>query len=96
VILFHVTWIDNDPNATKVIGRHDAPVRHVKIIPSTNSTQVVSGSWDKTVRVWDCRAPSLNQQAIGHLSERIFAMDSNANYTVVGISICLCDTILKP
>eukprot|EP00967_Tisochrysis_lutea_P031609 scaffold37327_cov20-Tisochrysis_lutea.AAC.2 len=49
---------------------------------------LITGSWDKTLRFWDCRSPTpVHTQP---LPERVYAMD--VNYPMVGVmfaaSVC--------
>lgn len=48
------------------IAKHDAPIRVIKYVDTPNGGIVVTGSWDKTIKVRDYRVPShqptLNQQ----------------------------------
>merc|ERR1719272_508793 len=38
------------------IGQHDAPVSGVSVVDDMN--MVVSASWDKTIRFWNCQQPT--------------------------------------
>ncbi len=38
-----------------VVGTHDAPIRCVEYCPEVNV--MVTGSWDRSVRLWDPRTP---------------------------------------
>jgi len=64
------------------IGQHDAPVRHVRIVPGMNV--VASGGWDNAVKVWDPRQAPGTAAAQAKLTERVFAMDCSANMLVAG------------
>lgn len=58
--------------------QHDAPVKYVGWITSANL--LLTGSWDKTMRTWDCRSSSP-----GHtlpLPERLYCADTKANVIV--------------
>jgi cell cycle arrest protein BUB3 len=46
-----------------ILGTHDLPVRCVEYSAATG--QAISGSWDKTVRAWDSRAPPQAQKGVG-------------------------------
>lgn len=46
---------------------------------------VYSGSWDKTLRVWDSRSNEA-QQLKHHLPEKVFSMDLNNNRLVVAMA----------
>jgi mRNA export factor len=61
------------------IGQHDAPVKAVKYIKS--SRVVVSASWDKTLKFWDCRQS--NPVCVLSMPERVYDMDVNDNLLVV-------------
>lgn len=62
------------------IGVHDAPVKGVGFLKSSNL--VVSGSWDKKLKFWDTRSP--NPAGVLDLPERCYAMDVKDNLLVVG------------
>ena len=38
------------------VAAHDAPVRHCFFAPNLN--MLITGSWDKTMKFWDCRSPT--------------------------------------
>lgn len=66
------------------IGAHDAPVRCVRSVQCgpTNTEVVVSGSWDKTLKYWDMRAPQ--PISVVTLPERVYCMDVAQKLLVVG------------
>ncbi|GBG90584.1 hypothetical protein CBR_g50927 [Chara braunii] len=57
-----------------VIGKHDGAVRCVEY--SHYIGQVLSGSWDKTLRCWDPRAPTPQERSIGiyEMPDRVYSM----------------------
>lgn len=61
------------------IGVHDAPVKTVGFLKSTNL--VVSGGWDRKLKFWDCRSP--NPAGVFDMPERVYAMDVRDNLLVV-------------
>jgi len=64
----------------QVIGQHDAPVKEVFIVDDMN--MVISGSWDKTIRFWDCRQPTA--AATLQVPDRVYSMDCKYPLLVVG------------
>merc|ERR1719329_10543 len=62
------------------IGEHDAPVREVFVLDDMG--MVVSASWDKTIRFWNCQQPA--PVITLELPERCYAMDIKDNLMVVG------------
>lgn len=74
-------WNVTQPESTvQQIGKHDAPVRCLKSVPEIN--MVATGSWDKTVRLWDSRSPTAAAQV--QLEERVYAMDVGHPAIVIG------------
>jgi mRNA export factor len=75
------SWnVSQPPTSVSVVGQHEAPIKEVKFLSKSNL--VLTGSWDKTVRVWDCRSP--NAVATAQLGERVYAMDARQTMAVVG------------
>jgi mRNA export factor len=73
-------------NAQSVIAAHDAPIRHVYYSPDmgNGSPCIVTGSWDKTVKYWDVRAPSGSPMGTIPLPDKVFCMDVRSPLMVVG------------
>ena len=63
-------WNPTQGTTSQNIGQHDQPIKSLKWNPDLNVT--ITGSWDKTVKVWDCRQP--NAAATLTLSERVHAL----------------------
>lgn len=53
------------------IGQHDAPVKEAFFCDEMN--MVITGSWDKTIRFWNCQQPTA--VATLQLPERVYSMD---------------------
>eukprot|EP00808_Paulinella_micropora_P015396 g6005.t1 len=67
-----------------VLGSHEKPVKCVRYSNATN--QVVSGSWDCAINLWDPRA---HKPLVGSYSQagcKVFTMDINGNQLLVGTS----------
>ncbi|KAL3940285.1 MAG: hypothetical protein SGBAC_005146 [Bacillariaceae sp.] len=60
------------------IGVHDAPVKAVRYLPSSNL--VVSGGWDRKLKLWDQRSSSPAGSL--DLSERVYGLDVRGNLMV--------------
>mmetsp|Transcript_22637 Transcript_22637/g.20562 ORF Transcript_22637/g.20562 Transcript_22637/m.20562 type:complete len:359 (+) Transcript_22637:14-1090(+) len=72
--------VTQGPQAVQIIGKHDQPVRSMKFIQEKQI--LVTASWDKSVRVWDCRQPNPVQSIT--FPERIYAMDAKNEALVIG------------
>lgn len=74
-------WNVTQPaTSAQVIGKHDAPIKCLKFI--TEMSMVATGSWDKTVKLWDARSP--NPVAQAQVGERVYAMDATSPAIVIG------------
>lgn len=70
-------------NQSQQVAKHDAPVRHLKLVKEMNN-MLITGSWDRTLRYWDLRQPSpVHQQ---QLPERVFAMDAVHPVLIVALA----------
>ncbi|KAJ4480033.1 Poly(A)+ RNA export protein [Lentinula aciculospora] len=64
------------------VAQHDGPVKVVKWVNMPHARVLVTGSWDKSVKYWDLRAPS--PIATVNLPERCYTLDANYPSMVVG------------
>lgn len=53
-VFIHIIWACY-PQTDTIVGTHDAPIRCVEYCPEVNV--MVTGSWDRSVRLWDPRTP---------------------------------------
>ncbi|KVI10828.1 hypothetical protein Ccrd_010763 [Cynara cardunculus var. scolymus] len=73
-----------DHEREDVLGRHDAPVRCIEYSYATG--QVITGSWDKTLKCWDPRGASSQERAlVGTYTqpERVYSISLVGNRVVV-------------
>lgn len=66
------------------IAAHDQPIRSIRFVdvPGSNGPVLVTGSWDKTIKYWDLRAPQ--PVASVECQERVYTMDAKNKLLVVG------------
>lgn len=71
---------------TRVVAAHDAPIRHVFFCKDmgNGSPCLVTGSWDKSIRYWDIRAPTGTPMGSVSLSDKVYCMDARSPLLVVG------------
>lgn len=75
-----------NPHSTTQVAIHDAPIRSVRFFshPNSNEPMIVTGSWDKTIKYWDIRAPTGQPASTLTLQDRVYAMDVKDTLLVVG------------
>lgn len=77
-----VSWVDLDTSTMQSLGSHTAGVRCVAARP--DGGPLVSGSWDKSIRLWDART----RGSIGeHVqADKVYTMALADNRLVVGMA----------
>lgn len=68
------------PQAVQVIGKHDQPVSHMTFQSEKNI--LMTASWDKTVKFWDCRQP--NPVHSMSFTDKVYGMDIKSDAIVFG------------
>eukprot|EP00030_Apusomonadida_sp_AF-17_P006957 a692_22.p1 GENE.a692_22~~a692_22.p1 ORF type:complete len:351 (+),score=110.39 a692_22:59-1054(+) len=76
-----VTLVDLTSGLSTELGSHDAPARTLRYSDAVRS--LVTGSWDKTMRIWDPRAAG-RATATVQLPDKAFALDTTGYRVVVG------------
>lgn len=80
----------------EVISGHEGPIVSLAFSPSATSSTLVSGSWDKSLRIWNCLEASGEHESIEMMSdvvcvtfhpsgEEVAAATINGNITVVNV-----------
>lgn len=64
------------------VAGHEQPIRVVRCFEANGTPMIATGSWDKTVKYWDCRQSS--PAATLQCQERVYTMDVRNNLLVVG------------
>ena len=73
---------DLQSGKTEQVAAHDAPISCVKMFQFQGSPMLITGSWDKTVKYWDCRSP--NAVATLNCQDRVYTMDMKDKLFVIG------------
>lgn len=53
----------------EVLSGHQAPVASLDFSPTPTSSTLVSGSWDQTIKIWNCLESSEDHQNVGTMSD---------------------------
>lgn len=53
----------------EVISGHEAPISSIAFAPVASSSTLVSGSWDKTIKVWNCLEKKSEHETIDLLTD---------------------------
>ncbi|KAJ7677322.1 WD40-repeat-containing domain protein [Mycena rosella] len=64
------------------VAQHEAPIKVVKWVDTPQAGILATGSWDKTIKYWDLRAPA--PVATVQLPERCYSFDVQYPLMVVG------------
>ena len=80
-----VRWCDFVQASNDYLGEHEDAVRC--LCYASHLDVLYSGSWDKTFKAWDVRNPSATKLIdTHHLPEKVFTMDIQQNYLIVGLA----------
>ncbi|XP_042909257.1 mitotic checkpoint protein BUB3 [Parasteatoda tepidariorum] len=77
---WHVRSYDLNTNTDVFRGTHEAPVKCIEHCPDVNV--VISGSWDRTVRLWDTRFPDC--AGTYPLPDKVYTMAVCGDKLIVG------------
>jgi len=72
---------DPTNNSKFQVAQHEKPVKLVKWLPKLGTGLLVTGSWDKTIKFWDCRQGS--PVLVIQLPERLYCADLRDEVAVV-------------
>lgn len=53
----------------EILSGHEGPVTSLAFSPVPTSSTLISGSWDKTVKIWNCIESSSDHETIDVLSD---------------------------
>ncbi|XP_030388455.1 periodic tryptophan protein 2 homolog [Scaptodrosophila lebanonensis] len=62
-------WSVKTGKLLEVISGHEGPVSSLAFSPSAISSTLVSGSWDKTVKIWNCLESNSEHESIDALAD---------------------------
>ncbi|KAI9025822.1 mitotic checkpoint protein BUB3-like protein [Phycomyces nitens] len=79
-----LTMLDLATNTKTVLGSHDEAIRN--LCWNTETQSVYTGSWDKTLRVWDPRSAEKTETKKVNLPQKVFSMDMKDNILVVAMA----------
>ncbi|XP_030559766.1 periodic tryptophan protein 2 homolog [Drosophila novamexicana] len=62
-------WSIKTGKLLEVISGHEGPVASIAFSPVATSSTLISGSWDKTVKIWNCLESNSEHETIDALSD---------------------------
>ncbi|KAJ1937895.1 mitotic spindle checkpoint protein Bub3 [Kickxella alabastrina] len=81
-----LAW-EADYSHTREIGRHDSEISALEFSHTHNV--LLSGSWDRTLRAWDCRTPAVTASAAVatvNVDERVYSMSAQGSLVAVALA----------
>ncbi len=78
--------LDLGTGQVQQVAAHDAPIKSCRFINDVGNMNniLVTGSWDKTIKYWDLRAPTPVHSL--SLPERVYSLDVKGPLMVVGMA----------
>jgi len=62
-------WSVKTGKLLEIISGHEGPVVSLAFSPVATSSTLVSGSWDKTVKIWNCLESNSEHETIDAVSD---------------------------
>lgn len=53
----------------EILAGHESPVVALEFAPTATSTLLISGSWDKTIKIWDCIETTTDHETIDIMAD---------------------------
>ncbi|KAK0489828.1 Poly(A)+ RNA export protein [Armillaria luteobubalina] len=76
--------LDAESGCVSLFARHEKPVKAVRSFENSHQNIFVTGSWDKTVKVWDARTEG--PVAMISIPERCYALDVRYPFMALGMA----------
>lgn len=70
----------------EVVAKHESSIQCCVDVPKISPNLLATGSWDKTVKYWDARAPTGVPSGSVLVGDRVYAMDAVGWLLVVGVA----------
>lgn len=87
-------WSIKTGKLLEVISGHEGPVTSVAFSPVATSSTLISGSWDKTVKIWNCLESNSEHETIDALSDVTCVAFSPSGEEVNGLHIQSLSNVL--
>lgn len=76
-------WSVKTGKLLEIISGHEGPVVSLTFSPVATSSTLVSGSWDKTVKIWNCLESNSEHETIDAVSDV-----TNVTFSPNGEEVC--------